>query len=371
MRGPLEKVPTLADVTDKVPPVRVAFVAAAVVAAFVLGALIVVQTGINVELGKSVGGAVAGAIRASFLSFCVGGSLLAAIVAAGPERGPAPDAEFPRWLWVAGGLLGSSGIATIVVVAPSLGLSLMFVTLVCGQLIASLAIDAIGFLGAPKRPMSLRKVAGLALVIAGASGGGAPDGLDPLELVLLVVAAAAAGACFPVQSSVNRLCARYLGDAYRASLLSFGVGAAFLGLISLVTLYTRLESDIAADELWLFLGGVIGVGVVVGGTVLPRYLSMALYYCLLVAGQLSCAVVMDHYGAFSFQRKRATLQRVAFVVLALGGTVLVALTRAATPAAAGAQQTAAEDRKEAASPSRARLELPDVRDADELDQLRV
>jgi transporter family-2 protein len=56
----------------------------------------------------------------------------------------------------------------VTVVAPRLGAATLTMLVVAGQLAMSLALDHFGLVGFAQRPINLTRVAGVALVIAGA-----------------------------------------------------------------------------------------------------------------------------------------------------------------------------------------------------------
>ncbi len=54
-------------------------------------------------------------------------------------------------------------------VAPTLGFALFFVCIIAGQLVGSTVVDQFGAFGLPVKPASTMKLAGLAMVLAGAA----------------------------------------------------------------------------------------------------------------------------------------------------------------------------------------------------------
>jgi transporter family-2 protein len=76
--------------------------------------------------------------------------------------------ELPWWI-VVGGVVGVLFVAGGVLVAPVLGVALFFVCVVTGQLLGSTLADQVGAFGMEVRPVSLMKLLGLGLVLAGAA----------------------------------------------------------------------------------------------------------------------------------------------------------------------------------------------------------
>ena len=132
--------------------------------ALLAGALLPVQTGINLQLR----GAFGQPIVAALVSFIVGTIGLALLVAA--LRAPLPVAEaWTRsawWRWI-GGLLGAVYIVAAIVLAPRLGAATLVAALVAGQMVASLLIDHYGWVGFAVHPVSPLRILGAALVVGG------------------------------------------------------------------------------------------------------------------------------------------------------------------------------------------------------------
>lgn len=69
-------------------------------------------------------------------------------------------------MW-AGGLLGAVYVAATIVVVPRLGAAQMLSLAVLGMMLGALAIDRFGLFGLDVRPLSLMRVVGTVLVVAG------------------------------------------------------------------------------------------------------------------------------------------------------------------------------------------------------------
>ena len=74
----------------------------------------------------------------------------------------------PPWLWL-GGLFGATIVVAIAYAPPRIGTFATVALLIAGQLVAGALIDAFGWLGSPRIPVTLARVAGLVLVTAGAA----------------------------------------------------------------------------------------------------------------------------------------------------------------------------------------------------------
>ncbi|GGH07452.1 hypothetical protein GCM10007036_02320 [Alsobacter metallidurans] len=125
-----------------------------------------IQAAINAQLARGVGSP----IVAAAISFAAGAAVLA-LVAVVLVRDLPPLGEIartPLWLFVAGGALGTLYVTSNVVLAPKLGAATLFSFAIAGQLLAALAMDQFGLLGLATRELSVGRIAGAVLVLAGA-----------------------------------------------------------------------------------------------------------------------------------------------------------------------------------------------------------
>ena len=136
----------------------------AVVLCLLSGAFQAMQAPSNGMLARPLGSAV----NAAWVSFAVGLvalSVLALVLRARPDLSAA--ARLPPYAWL-GGLYGAVFIASTAFAAPRIGVASVITLLVLGQLAASVTIDHFGAFGVAVRPISLVRIGGLALVLAGA-----------------------------------------------------------------------------------------------------------------------------------------------------------------------------------------------------------
>tara|TARA_R110002050_G_scaffold46605_1_gene109567 strand:+ start:2580 stop:3077 length:498 start_codon:yes stop_codon:yes gene_type:complete len=135
------------------------------VIAFVAGLGITLQTTLNSQLAKGLGG---DSVTAALFSFTVGafslgtysmlrGGLLASLAAI-PSQ--------PLWS-LAGGLIGACALFSYVILAPKIGFSVLLGLAIVGQLLSSQMIDHFGLLGAIKRPVSVMKLGGMLIMLVG------------------------------------------------------------------------------------------------------------------------------------------------------------------------------------------------------------
>lgn len=134
------------------------------IAAVIFGGMLLSTQGpINATLGRLAGDPVA----AAAISFGVGFIILAVATA---MRGAIPAgsvlAAMPWWVWT-GGLLGAYYVFAILWAVPKLGVLTVVGATVLGQVLAALVLDAIGAFGIPVQPISLTRLAGVAMIFGG------------------------------------------------------------------------------------------------------------------------------------------------------------------------------------------------------------
>jgi transporter family-2 protein len=96
------------------------------------------------------------------------GSVVLAVAWAAIDRtSPAALKGAPGWAWL-GGFYGAGFVAVLAYAAPRLGISVALTAAIASQLVAALIVDHFGLFGVRVEPMTMGKVVGVALVIAGA-----------------------------------------------------------------------------------------------------------------------------------------------------------------------------------------------------------
>jgi transporter family-2 protein len=132
--------------------------------AFLVGAGLVIQIGFNMAVSRALGGAVYGTLT----NFLVGTTAIAIFMFLTRQAWPAREAfaGVPAWAWF-GGLFGALYVGVATFAGPRLGALLLLALTVAGQMLASVIVDHFGLLGFPQHPVSLGRVVGIVLLIAG------------------------------------------------------------------------------------------------------------------------------------------------------------------------------------------------------------
>jgi transporter family-2 protein len=129
------------------------------------GACIAIQASANGNFRRSLG---ENALFAAFFSIC--GTFLTACTAMLVLRPPVPSAEAireaPWWNWI-GGPLGALIVLSGAALTQKLGAAFFIALVVGGQLFCSILLDHFALLGLQQQSITLGRVLGALLVVAG------------------------------------------------------------------------------------------------------------------------------------------------------------------------------------------------------------
>lgn len=137
---------------------------AAVLMTIGMGTLLAAQVGVNGVLRDRTNSA----ILAAMISTTTSTTTLLLVTLLARERLPASSllTSAPWWIWT-GGLMGALYVALAPVMAGRLGGAFFFALVLVGQMLAALVIDHFGLLGLPQQEVSVPKVIGVGLLVAG------------------------------------------------------------------------------------------------------------------------------------------------------------------------------------------------------------
>ena len=134
-----------------------------IIMAFLSGAFLPIQAGLNSKLGK----AGASPVYASLISFIIGGAALALYVVLTRETFSWSGLKAaPVYSWV-GGILGAFYVTAIILCFPKLGPGLTFGLVVTGQMFISLLLEHFNILVDKPHPLNYIRLIGVLLVVVG------------------------------------------------------------------------------------------------------------------------------------------------------------------------------------------------------------
>ncbi|RZT58299.1 transporter family-2 protein [Microcella alkaliphila] len=297
------------------------------VAATVLAGLgVATQSRINGELGQRFDDG----FTAALVSFSSGWVVLLVVVLA-TARGRAAMARIPAamragelpWWMLLGGAGGAFFVLSQGLVAGVLGVAIFTVAIVSGQTLAGMVADARGFAGARRTPPTPARVIGAALTVVAVIvtvAGDASASIPWLALVLPLVAGLGIG----VQQAMNGRVREVSGSPLAATLVNFTVGTAGLVGVTAVALIVRGLPAAPPTEVYLYLGGIVGVVFIAVQTATVRRIGVLLLGMCLVLGQLLGAIVFDSVSAIGPALAPQTIAGVALTAL---GIVVATLDR--------------------------------------------
>jgi transporter family-2 protein len=131
---------------------------------FVAGLAGAAQASVSGALGKRVGSVQA----AAFGAILAAAILVALAIAVGRGGSIAEVVRQPAWLWISG-VFGAGIVLTLAYAPPRIGTFATVALMIAGQLLAGAAIDAFGWLGTERIPITATRAIGLLLLTAGAA----------------------------------------------------------------------------------------------------------------------------------------------------------------------------------------------------------
>ena len=144
--------------------------------------------------------------------------------------------------------------------------------------------------------------------------------MNNLYLLLGLVA----GAGVAAQAVINARLRLLLGSPLWAAATQFLVGLAVVLLVALATRQPAPVTDgLARAPWWLWTGGLFGASFIVVSIVLTPRLGAGLMIASAIVGQLSAALLIDHYGWFGATVIRMSPVRVLGASLLVLGVALI------------------------------------------------
>jgi bacterial/archaeal transporter family-2 protein len=284
-----------------------------------VGALLAVQAGANVQLSA----AMAHTVGASALQLTIGAALLIALAALLGSMGALTGLDDVAAWHLVGGLGSAVYITAGILLFPRLGAVVTVGLFIAGQMLVSLALDATGWLGVAQEPIGPAEALGAAAVTAGAaqiarSQAGVEGRWGWAALGL------AAGAALPLQGAVNAQLRADLDAPIAVGAWSFVVAAAVMIAVLAATGPRTARSDrLGRVPWWGWLGGLCGATYVTSVFLLIPEIGVAPTIGLTVAGQQLASVVVDRYGLLRLPRRPISRRRLAGVAALLLGVALI------------------------------------------------
>lgn len=264
---------------------------AAVLASVFAGLCGAVQPEINADLGAELDAS----LLAATVNFIVAFTCAVLVVMRRPStRRHLADVTrwpVPRWTYLAG-IGGAVVVLSGVVAVERLGVAVFSVAFFAGQMTSGLLVDSLGL--APGRPRPITRLrlgaVGLALAAVVVSQVGRPIGDVAPALVAFVVVA---GGMSAFQAVANARIAAALGDPMAATAVNVVVGTAALVTVAVVGALTVIDAPTWPGEPWLYLGGVLGISIVLALAAASAAIGVLRTTIAMLAAQLVGAFLVD------------------------------------------------------------------------------
>jgi transporter family-2 protein len=128
-----------------------------------------------------------------------------------------------------------------------------------------------------------------------------------------------------IQSGVNAQLRVALGNPLMAAITSFSLGLLVLLIAFSIFNQNPLPSldTFRQVSVWKFAGGFLGAFYVVTVIFIVRDIGPANLICLVIAGQMLAAMVIDHYGFQGFAIHPISFPRICGALLLIAGVYLI------------------------------------------------
>lgn len=142
--------------------------------------------------------------------------------------------------------------------------------------------------------------------------------------IILILLAIAAGAALPFQAGLNIQLGKAAEEPIFAAFASFAIGAlALLTYLFVLRFDFAQVSQTSQAPATVWFAGVLGAFYVAAVIMLAPKLGVALTFSLVVAGQMTISLLVDHFGLMGLHVAQINWQRIVGVMLLIGGVILI------------------------------------------------
>ena len=143
-------------------------------------------------------------------------------------------------------------------------------------------------------------------------------------LFVWILLASAAGACISIQAAANSSLRAHLHDARWATFFSI-CGTMLSALLVMLIIRPNFPSVglLRGTPWWNWIGGPLGAVIVLSGAALTPKLGAAAFIAAVVAGQLACSTILDHFALMSLPSHPFTLTRLLGIGFVFTGVLLI------------------------------------------------
>lgn len=135
----------------------------------------------------------------------------------------------------------------------------------------------------------------------------------------LLAMAFVSGALMPLQAGINGLLAKEASSVLNAATISFLVGTFALLALALFQRDSVSFETLKGLHWWHWAGGLLGAFFVFTAAFVAPRIGALLFMALVLLGQLSSAVFLDHQGWVGYKEIPINLGKIAGLLLILSG----------------------------------------------------
>ncbi len=144
-----------------------------------------------------------------------------------------------------------------------------------------------------------------------------------MKITILFLVGTASGALITLQSVFNAGLGKRTGTAGSILLLTI-VSIIFVSVLILLFPKTATLGSLPGPKEWyLYLGGLLGLGILAGPIFLVPQVGATTTLTAVVVGQLLLALFIDHFGLFGTPKIEINLARLAGLALLILGAFLI------------------------------------------------
>ncbi len=135
------------------------------------------------------------------------------------------------------------------------------------------------------------------------------------------------GAVLPLQALINARLGGSMNGPIWAATISFAVGTiGLLGFLLLQRAPFPSPAQAASVPAWAWLGGLLGAFYVAAATTTVPKLGAAALISLVILGQMTASLLLDHFGVLSAGQAITPLRALGGLML-VGGAMLIVWSR--------------------------------------------
>lgn len=282
-----------------------------------IGGCFAAQAAINSRLSKNT----PTTFNASLIAFTVGAILLFVLVLIFDfDKLTKIDFTFPLYVYIGGAICGVIFNVSNVFLFKNIGASATSFFTITSQILVGAIFDAIGFLNLPVQELTIKKFMGIALMILSSyllsktNKKASPHPKNKVKQGWWYLLACVVGVFSPLQSILNGRLRVATGSPIIAAFISFAGGVVLLTIITLLVQKKIVlpKTDINGVSLpwWIYTGGIFGILVVGGTTIIIGELGSVLTTSLFLTGQLITSMIIDHFGMFGMEKKEISIKKI-------------------------------------------------------------